>query len=287
MPESYNTAFMNMRNIYYRLSPEMRLLSRKLYYFPTDLLHKISGKKNKLEPDKGDIYIGSGDFTAQGKHQLGLLIRMADLKPGDSVLDVGSGIGRTAVALTGYLDKTGNYEGFDVVEKGVKWCNKNIKTQFPNFNFRFVPLNNDLYNTATNDAVNFKFPYTENRFDVVFLFSVFTHMRPAEVKNYLNEIYRVLKPGGRCLASFFVYNQTEEKHISENNSFRFPFKENGYRLMDKNVECANIAFEEQYLKSSIEKGGLLLTEILDGYWKDEKNKKEISDFQDVLILKKP
>ncbi len=275
-----------MRDIYYRLSPEMRLLSRKLYYFPSDLLRKISGNKSRLEPDKGDIYIGSGDFIAQGKHQLELLTRLTGLTPESSVLDVGSGIGRTAVALTGFLNKTGSYEGFDVVEKGVKWCNEKINLQFPNFNFMFVPLNNDLYNKAKGDAVSFTFPYDDNRFDLVFLFSVFTHMRPAEVRNYLFEIQRVLKPGGKCLTTFFVFNAEEEKFISEKNSFRFPFKENGYRLMDKNVECANIAFEEENIRKNINDSGLELSEVLHGYWKSEANKTELSDFQDVYVMVK-
>lgn len=277
---------MNMREIYYKLSPEMRLTARKLYYFPTDIIRKITGKKNRLEPAKGDIYIGSGDFIAQGNHHKELLKELTNLKPEDSVLDVGSGIGRTAVALTNYINNSGNYEGFDVVEKGVKWCNSHIKKDFPNFNFQYVPLNNDLYNNSKESAESFKFPYEDNKFDVVFLFSVFTHMRPSEIENYLFEIHRVLKPEGKCLATFFVFNEKEEQFISEKNTFRFPFKEDGFRLMDKNVECANIAFQESALFSTVKKSGLNISEVVNGYWKNMKNKTGLADFQDIIIMKK-
>lgn len=43
-------------------------------------------------------------------------------------MDIGSGIGRTAVPLTKFLNPDARYEGFDVVKKGVKWCNAKIKT---------------------------------------------------------------------------------------------------------------------------------------------------------------
>ncbi len=74
----------------------MRLIARKLVYFPIDIWNGLFGKRHKFELPKGDIYIGSGDFIAQGKHQLDLLKEHANLKPNDTVLDIGSGIGRTA-----------------------------------------------------------------------------------------------------------------------------------------------------------------------------------------------
>ncbi|WP_417942051.1 hypothetical protein [Flavobacterium sp. RS13.1] len=65
---------MSLRSVYYSLTPKSRLLIRKLYYYPVDILDGILGKKNKYVPNKGDIFIGSGDFLAQGKHHLELLI---------------------------------------------------------------------------------------------------------------------------------------------------------------------------------------------------------------------
>ena len=86
------------RNLYYSLSPDNRLLVRKLVYFPVDLLNSIIKKNKDLIPKKGDIFIGSGDFVKQGKHQLDLLKQYANLQADGKILDVGSGIGRTAFA---------------------------------------------------------------------------------------------------------------------------------------------------------------------------------------------
>ena len=56
-------------------------------------------------------------------------------------------------------------------------------------------------------ASNYKFPYEDNFFDFVILQSVFTHMVLDDMKNYLHEISRVLKKGGRSYISYFILNE--------------------------------------------------------------------------------
>lgn len=265
----------------------MRFVIRKLYYFPSDLLQSMTSKREKYEPPKGEIYIGSGDFIGQGKHQLQLLKHYIELQPSDVVLDIGSGIGRTAIPLTTFLNSEAKYEGFDVVEKGVKWCNSKIKTDFPNFNFQYIPLNNDLYNNSTNKASVFKFPYKNQKFSKAFLFSVFTHMMLPEIENYLQEIERVLKPGGMCLATFFIYDSKNEEEISTRKQFNFPVKKEGYRLMNADVKSANIAVNEAKFNEMLSTTNLKKVKSIDGYWKDHNLKAANIDFQDIVVLQKP
>ncbi len=47
-----------------------------------------------------------------------------------------------------------------------------------------------------------KLPYKDNTFDGVFSLDVFEHLIPKSMDNVINEIYRVLKPGGILLISF-------------------------------------------------------------------------------------
>lgn len=277
---------MNLRKIYYSLSPNMMFLARKLYYFPIDIYETLMGKRDKYEPPKGDIYTGSGDFIRQGKHQFGLMQRHIHIQPSDAVLDIGSGMGRTAVPLTNHLNQQGRYEGFDVVEKGVNWCNSKIKKDFPNFNFLYVPLNNDLYNNHNEEATDFTFPYDDNQFDKAFLFSVFTHMGIDEIQNYMHEIQRVLKPGGLCFATFFIYDVSIEKTIEKIDGFNFPVKKDGYRLMDEDVTAANIAIEENTLRRMISNANLECTVYDPGFWKNNALKRADNDFQDIIVMKK-
>lgn len=182
------------RKVYYSLSPSLRFIARRLFYFPVDLYETVFRRRDKMIPPRGMIFIGSGDFAKQGKHLCDLVIKQTGLQPDGKILDVGCGIGRLAVPLTRYLGPQGAYEGFDIVKKGIDWCERKITARFPNFHFLYIDLKNDLYNLSTEaEAGNFTFPYPENHFDCVVLTSVFTHMMPEDVQNYLTQISRVMK----------------------------------------------------------------------------------------------
>ncbi|WP_312991199.1 class I SAM-dependent methyltransferase [Chryseobacterium flavum] len=270
-----------LRSYYYKLPPGLRLLGRKIYYFPIDLYEGLTGKRSENEPKKGDIYVGSSDFIPHGIRQMNVLRKYIALSNTDHVLDVGCGIGRTAVALTGFIDK-GRYDGFDAVEKGIIWCNKNIHKKYPNFNFKFTPIYNDLYNTFSQKAENFTFPYDKAVFDKVFLFSVFTHMQIPEIKRYLSEISRVMKTDGQCLATFFLYDNSK----TEGGSMHFPHQYDGYKLMDEKVTAANIAVSISLLHQMAYDAGLHVTTIKEGFWRTDVEKEGADEFQDIVVFNK-
>lgn len=272
-----------LRRLYYTLSPELRLKAREIYYKPSDLVQKITRKKGEIIPPKGMIFTGSGDFLSSGKRYINIFEKHGGLKSTHHVLDIGSGIGRMAIPLMSFLDKTAQYEGFDVMKMGVNWCQKNITTLYPNFKFTHVSLKNDLYTNDGNEAESFTFPYSDNQFDFCFLTSVFTHMTDKQVENYLEEIQRVLKPGGRCLATFFILNKTA-KHDS-NQEFQFPYDYAHYRLMDDKVKSANVAYQQSYLEAFANKVNLRIKDIHFGYWSHQR-KEEALDFQDIVVFEK-
>ena len=276
----------SLRKIYYALSPSLRLSARKIFYFPIDQWESIIGKRHKYQPPRGDIYTGSGDFIEQGNLQCSHLFEHSHIQPEHRVLDIGSGIGRTAVRLTSFIKTEGSYEGFDVVEKGVRWCQKKISKDFPNFQFQYVPLHNDLYNNNEKSALDFRFPYPNQEFDTAFLFSVFTHMAALEIAHYLKEINRVLKPGGECLFTCFVYDDALEEKVSQRDHFNFPYKGEGFRLMDQKVTAANIALQHSYLEQIVKMAGLEIKTVVPGHWRDKSMKDTISEFQDIVLVKK-
>ncbi|MCU0422959.1 MAG: class I SAM-dependent methyltransferase [Bacteroidia bacterium] len=275
------------RKIFYALSPVMRRRVRKWIYAPLDMWDKLTGNTIDMVPPRGMIFTGSGDFIASGNVIKTICIEQGGLKPDGKILDIGCGIGRLARALTGYLTH-GQYEGFDVVEDGIVWCKSHIQPRFPQFNFTYTPLRNDLYNLDTQQqAKEFIFPYPDNQFDVVILTSVFTHMQPEEVAHYLFEINRVLKPGGRCVATYFIMNSKTEVALHQNKKLmQFPYAYEGYYLHDNNVKDANIAFDEQRLTRLMVKAGFQSHEWHWGWWRGLK-KNDCLNFQDVVIATKP
>ena len=278
---------MSLRKIFYSIPASWRRILFKLWYGPLDLWNMFTGNTHPLVPPKGEIYTGGGDFLAQGRLHLEYLVQLSGLLPHHSILDIGSGIGRTAVALTTYLNQHGKYEGFDAVESGVKWCQQKIASQYPNFNFQFIPLKNDLYNLHMTQAENFWFPYADNQFDRCCLMSVFTHMTDKEIENYFFQCSRVLKKGGLLLATLFVYDDLLIPHIGDkSHPFGFPVDRGHFRLMDPKVKGANVAYYKPYLIGFIEGKTDFKVEIfLPGYWSGKEEKKG-RDFQDILVLKK-
>ncbi|TVQ12279.1 MAG: class I SAM-dependent methyltransferase [Bacteroidetes bacterium] len=274
-----------LRKLYYLFSPSQRLMVRRLAFLPYDIWDSLTGKRNNNIPPRGMIFTGAGDFINAGKLFLEFFRQYGELKPHHRVLDVGSGIGRMALPLTTFLSEEGSYEGFDIVNTGVKWCQKNISTHHPNFNFKLIALKNDLYSSEGDEAAELKFPYNNEEFDFVFLTSVFTHMVPSETKNYMKEISRVLKPSGKCLATFFVFDyQLPSTPIKP--SFGFPVDHGYYKLMDPRVKSANVAFKYDYIEKELAHDNKLrIKKFVPGYWQGLEKNKDI-DFQDILVFEK-
>jgi len=129
------------------------------------------------------------------------------LKPTDRVLDVGSGIGRKTLPLLDYLDR-GSYEGLDPVAKQVRWCASRITPQYPNFRFRRADIWSKHYNPSGKiQPSHYTFPFADAEFDFVILGSVFTHMFPGDVRHYISEIARTMRPGARGWITFFLLNR--------------------------------------------------------------------------------
>jgi SAM-dependent methyltransferase len=196
------------------------------------------------------------------------VIERAGLKPNGRVLDVGCGIGQKARPLTRYLDPTGGYDGFDVVPEGIHWCQAHYAA-FGNFHFQLADIFNTHYNREGRwKADEYTFPYEPASFDVVFLSSVFTHLLPRAVENYLREISRVLVPGGRCAITFFLLNRESRRGIEEGrNSIAFPHAESRQcRVADAASPETAVAYDEGFARELHDRFGLRAAEISYGSW---------------------
>ena len=270
-----------LRKLFYRLSPRWRFVVRRLVFLPYDIIYNLVKEPEEIIPPKGMIYTGGGDFKKTGQKFVDLFVKYGNLKPNHAVLDVGSGIGRLAIPLTKYLDKSARYEGFDVVKAGVNWCRANISSKYPNFNFQYFDLHNDLYKADGVKSTDFIFPFQEESFDFVFLISVFTHMTKDEVEHYLHQIHKSLKQEGYCFSTFFI---VDDDRTNYNKGFMFKYDLGDYLLMDESVQGANVAFKYEYISSIIEEIGFEITAYKSGTWKS--NEKDCLDFQDIVIFKK-
>lgn len=191
-----------------------------------------------------------------------------------------------AVPLTEYLTSDGGYWGFDIMKKGIDWCNNNITPKFNNFHFQHSNVYNKHYNPDGDiQAQNYRFPYDNNFFDFVFLTSVFTHMLPADLENYIGEIARVLKPGGKCMSTFFLLNEESENLMKSGRSGRqFAYEMPGCRAISAANPEAAIAYDEDAVIKLCGKYGMKV--LLPVYYGSWCNRKDFLTYQDMLIAEK-
>lgn len=277
------------RKLYYRLSPKLRRYVRRLYYLPYDLLHPTKG----MTPPKGAIFVGQGDYHKQGDRQREELKAHAGLITESDVLDIGCGIGRLAVSLTSYLEPSGSYTGFDVVKEGIDWCHKNISSKHHNFKFFHVDLNNALYNNTHKQACEFRFPFPDNSFDIIALYSVFTHMLEEDVAHYLKEIGRVLRPEGHCLCSMFIIDDDSLGKMNRGESdMKFNQLSDGLFYIDQSLREGNVAFPIDHIAPLIQTADLSIAKFIPGKWRTESSLADqkgdelfsASKYQDIIVL---
>ena len=246
-----------------------------------DAWDTVRGRRDPLVPPRRlTVFVGAGDFQQMGEDFKRFFIELGGLKPEDDVLDVGSGIGRMAVPLLGYLSS--RYEGFDVYPSGIRWCQKHITQGYPRFRFELADMKNDLYNpNGRHNAYEYRFPYDDASFDFVISTSVFTHLLPADVHNYLNEVGRVLRKGGTCFATFFLLD--EPQPASDSAQLDFRIKRNGYRSISADTPEVAVAYEMTDIDQALASAGLTLRSFHRGSWSGYEDG---TSFQDILIATK-
>jgi SAM-dependent methyltransferase len=122
----------------------------------------------------------------------------------ESILDFGCGAGRAVRQfpnLKERLPKAKIY-GTDINPSQISWCSRNLPFAQFKLNAAQPPLD-----------------FLEEMFDFIYTFSVFTHLPESHQLDWLNEMWRVLKPGGyflltTCGDSYFeTLNEDEKKRF--------------------------------------------------------------------------
>jgi ubiquinone/menaquinone biosynthesis C-methylase UbiE len=258
-------------NIRVKSTYVLKALGRRVIWGTSDLLRSSEGEN--LVPPRRLSFVGRGDFKRTGHEFVGYFKNLGSLTPDSDVLDMGCGIGRMAIPLMTYL-QGGSYKGFDVGKEMITWCQRNISTQHPNFEFTWAPIYNRKYNPFGTIAANdFRFPYADSSFDFAFATSLFTHLVKDEIRHYLAETTRVLRPGGTCLLTFFLLTPDAEREMASGQaSFVFRHEIEGARTVDPKQPEEAIAYQVNDLRTMLREADLTICEPIHyGLWANATN----------------
>ena len=175
--------------------------------------------------------------------------------------------------------------GIDISGEAIAWCRKTITPLFPNFTFQV----SDIYNAAYNpkgrmSAARFTFPFADGAFTCVLSVSVFTHMRPAEVKRYLQQIVRAAAT--RREVPFYLLHSQRGEHglIREGKAqFRFAHEVGGCWTTNKAVPEAAIAYAEWDVRGILTEVGLDVVEPI--RYGSRCGRDHCTSFQDIVIAR--
>jgi ubiquinone/menaquinone biosynthesis C-methylase UbiE len=137
----------------------------------------------KLEfDDEGSRLVEEYNASAGARQRRSRILKALALKPGDCLLDVGSGPGHQVFEMSPVVGSNGRIEGVDAAKSAIEIARHRC-SELANVGFRL------------GDA--YKLPFEDATFDAVMSSQVFEYLE--DVLNALAEMYRVLKPGGRVL----------------------------------------------------------------------------------------
>lgn len=273
----------------------LKTIAKTVLCSATDIVDSVTGRRQALIPPTrlrvrvGCFfdYINARTFTAVGEEFLTYLVVHGGLTPSSAVLDVGCGCGQLAAPLIDVIGDTGSYDGLDIDAEALAWCREAIGQRHANFQFSHADVANGYYRAeAQGSSAGYRFPYDDEAFDLVFLKSLFTHMVTDEAHAYLAEIARVLKPGGKCLITYYVMNDETRENIDNGNSaLAFQYEDNGCYYLDPAVPEYSLAYDETLLRQLYADCALTIDEpLLYGAWSGHADP---LSYQDIVVATKP
>ena len=216
-----------------------------------------------------------------------LLLSCCELRPEHQVLEPGCGPGKNARFIAPFLDpERGAFAGFDVSAPCIDWAKETITKPFPNAQFVHANVKNTAYNPSGDIlASEYQFPYEDERFDVVFLPSVFTHMDPEGFERYVAEIHRVMKPGGRLLSWFFLIDETRFELARRGEIGGYKIKRiNDYFWGPIHGQLEmQVFYGSQYVLETLRGAGFRTHGLMRGVWATQQQATGIQDLHDKIL----
>lgn len=163
----------------------------------------------------GERFKNDEFFLDSAKAEARRLLRAVAGAPQSRILDFGCGVGRLPIGIIAEGLEGETYWGLDVDERSIHWCKQHIQQEHPNFRFLHTNVRNERYNPQGEElGATFRLPFEDHSFDIIYSYSVFSHMLIDNLRIYLGEFRRVLAFRGCVFLTAFVENDVPD--VEEN-----------------------------------------------------------------------
>lgn len=153
-------------------------------------------------------------YLESARSDLRRLAELCHLSSRSKVLDIGCASGRLWTGILSEYGSVAEYVGVDCRRESVEWAQKNLSDLSRGASFHFTNIRHERYNREGEPLKpDWTFPVSEEHFDVVAAFSVFSHMHFVDSKVYLREIGRVLNKKGRAFLTVHVEEGGEPETV--------------------------------------------------------------------------
>lgn len=242
---------------------------------PADRLVRRLGGRAELPPLWLRRHVGPvGAFESAARDMEALLRQLHLVRETDRILEIGCGCGAMVPAFVRALGPAGRYVGFDVHAPSIRWCRRRFAAD-PRFRFELAEIASPYGDPSLQRSARaYRFPLDDGCADFILAKSVFTHLLEADVRHYLREIRRTLRPGRLALITAFLFDGRPP-------AFPFPDGESPVRWLRRLRPEAAVAFDRGLFESMIAEAGLTLREMVPGFWPGTA---PVPRGQDVLIL---
>lgn len=144
-------------------------------------------------------------FLRSAEAEAERLIRNFGLTRESRLLEIGCGTGRLPIGILRKVGEIALYRGVDVSEAAAQWCERHIARHHPNFRFLHLDMQNARYHPGGRKMdSSIELPFENAAFDIIYAFSVLTHLSEEDVRWYLRDWRRLLRPTGRIFFTAFV-----------------------------------------------------------------------------------
>lgn len=232
--------------------------------------------RDPLIPPKRLLRYGRDEFALEGDALLDRLLDLTPIAPGSRVLDVDCGVGQVARPLARYLRtrQGGVYEGFDSDRDAIGWCRRAYRRHR---HVRFLVA--DVFHPrerpgGAHRREEYRFPYEGASFDLVIAAGVLAHLLEGEAAHYLEEIDRVLAPGGTLFATCFVLDEDSRGAIARGDAALSFLDADGHvAMVSEDLPDEAVAYDRDWLAARMPAA----PEVHPGAWRGAEEAESLLD----------